>query len=168
MVTDLAKQLDLVVYEGSPAAWWCAWPVVVGLGALFTLGFLGYWWYSRRIRARAVVALPDQIFDLLSSGLEQFEHTMLSSADMAALIVSCLKAYTAWRCDYDHINALTDVQWLDYVRQNALFGGVYDSCQNIVQAASFAKFYGALLSAHQVHEMVDQVMYIIKNTLPEK
>ncbi len=167
MQGDLAKQLDLAIYELPDTFWWYQPKIIAGVFAIVLGIACVYAWYWQRKKRHVAVKIPEQLRELLRVGMMRVQEGRLPLSGMLVLLTSVLKSYTAWRCEYDAVHAMTDEQWLAYIKQVAAFKSAVSTCELIVHKMSDAKFAYGQISQKELQQLVDQVLKVIAETLPK-
>jgi hypothetical protein len=166
-MVQLEEQLDLAIYHMPYISWWQHPYVLISLTllcvALLAGSFFGYRWLKTKKKKKPV---PQQLLLLLVQTLEGVKQGAFQPADVLTTIMVVLKAYTAWLTYNDLVLAMTDLQWLTYIKGFDLFKPFVADCAIIINKARDIKFNQQQPALSEIADLVRKVIVIIAKTLP--
>lgn len=159
---QLIEQLDLTIYSSPFVSWWTQ-PLVL-LGTLFLLVSLItiIWFRKRRSREKVEIPVADLLIGLLKRGIEGVNQGRISLADAIVLLTSILKSYTAWLMNDKSIKAMTDQQWLIFIKTIKQFQPYIEEIEVVVSMANQVKFNYVQIDQKQVLNWLEKSIQIIE------
>jgi hypothetical protein len=138
---QLEEQLNLAIDHMAHISWWQHPYAVIIMSAGVIIAVItvlwGCRWYAQRARKKT---MPQRMMIVLESLLAELEQGMRTPADTLMSSIVILKTYTQWLLRDDRIAAMTDVQWLDHIKQVGALQSCVHTCALGVETVQEVKF----------------------------
>jgi hypothetical protein len=161
---SLFEQLDLAVYSLPRVHWWYH-PIVQLLLALVTIATLvGVIFIARVRKKNKPVSKIQQLLDSVYEQAGAWENGKITSAVLLQTVSQVIRQYTHVMTSDQGVLALTDEQWLAYVKTHAVFQAVIQECRELSEMVAYYKFCGKSLDDDQGRFLIGLVYDIIAKT----